>query len=246
LYTLLVISLIIVHVVVILGFKFKLWFSGWKFKLIYNKSLKINNLKHLKIIQELKEKLLINNHIFVGHKIKSRQYNCKVNMYKDDIYIIFYGKFNDNVFQGVLAHELAHIHLKHVDRKINYIRDFAKRLNILLFISYIPLVFWFWGRMPIKASWDLCEIWLQLVFMYMTLKLFILPSLLPTNRREEIEADILATHLVGKETYIHVLEFLNSKNNNKFFELISYIFSFMLTHPPVNNRITAINKYFRM
>ncbi|HBY20276.1 MAG TPA: hypothetical protein DEG71_04595 [Clostridiales bacterium] len=245
-YTLLVISLVIAHIVVFLVYKIKFWFSGFKFKLIYDKSIKINDKKHLSILEELRDKLAIKNRIFVGHKIKSREYNCKVNTYKGDIYIIFFGEFYDNVFSGILAHELAHIHFKHIDRRINYISNFFKRLNILLFITYIPLALWFWGKMSIKESWDLCGVWLNLIVMYIALKLFILPSLSPINRREEIEADILATQLVGKETYIRVLEFLNTKNKNKFIEVISYIFSFMLTHPPVNKRITAINNYFRI
>ena len=140
--------------------------------------------------------------------------------------------------EAVIAHELAHIYYQ--DSVVNEV-FFALSLTCMLFVEYTlgKAMAWFVNKE------DRAEMAKQIAII-MTYGGLLLPlwlMMLLYSRRSEYRADALASHLVGRQQFIHLLHRLKDICHDHFFNLDGpqvLLRHYFVSHPPLHHRINAI------
>lgn len=204
-----------------------------------NNAIPINDRNYLEIVDEIKLKMDIKKRISLSLLPMEKYQNCCVYEKEDEICIVFMKSIYKE-FKGVIAHELAHIHLGH-SNKYHEKNDRAKMFNAFFFSAYFVMAAVYALLMNyIKVGW-------LFIFFAATgllcFNLYLFCSIYPKRRRQEMQADLLAAEVVGTNEFLGTLVKLDNKRRSWVGRLKDKCLFFTHDHPAIHERIRLLSSY---
>jgi Zn-dependent protease with chaperone function len=190
--------------------KYKVLADEWVYTLAKNVMLKMN----------------LNYKIHIAINKKSKKSNADIGVYKNDIFIVLHGKWNEEQLKFVISHELAHIKLKHNEQHNNLY--FIICLVLLSTFSFNILEYVYSSIFNNKYKELLESVFYCVVVIIYGISYYINDIIYKKKcHQNEKDADLQAARIVGYRIAFDAINMLNDKS----------ILKFKSTHPSNKERI---------